>query len=76
MPKKELAEFWQRLWDNFGQLSYFRAAQISKKKLQTVLQESGFRSGLSGLLVQERYDCTEILEICHPVLVQLCEKSC
>ncbi len=74
MPKKELAEFWQRLWGNLGQFSYFRAAQISKKKLQTVLQESGFRSGLSGLLARERYDCTEILEMCRPVLVQLCEE--
>ncbi|MEL7601886.1 MAG: hypothetical protein AAGU77_01925, partial [Bacillota bacterium] len=74
MPKKEMPVFWQRLWENFTQLPYFRAAQISKKSLQTLLQENNFRGRLMSLLPDEQYDCREILDICRPVMAQLCEE--
>ena len=74
MPKKEIAALWQRLWDNFTQLPYFKAAQISKKSLQTLLLENNFRGRLVGLLPDEQYDCMEVLDICRPIMAKLCQE--
>ncbi len=72
MPKKEVSVFYQRLLENLTQRPYLRAAQFSKKALLTLLQGDNFRSSLAELLPKKRYECEEVLDICRPIMDQLC----
>lgn len=72
MLKKEASVLHARLLDTLTQHPDFRAAQFSKKALRELMQDCGFRSGVSLLLAQDACNSRDILNLCLPIMERLC----
>ncbi len=75
MLKKEASVLHARLLDTLTQHPDFRVAQFSKKALRELMQDCGFRSGVSLLLAQDACNSRDILNLCLPIMERLCPED-
>lgn len=75
MLKKEASVLYARLLDTLTQHPDFHAAQFSKKALRELMQDCGFRNGISQFFAQDTFNSRDILNLCLPVMERLCPED-